>query len=568
MLMIGDFIFALSMAPVHLGIEWWQNRINSRFDGFEMGRETTSSESSDDVNISDIPTSFVSSSAGIRTAITSPGPMPDSPGQEQGLAPSRRSTGESATLRRPTMDTATSSRRSTREKVPTDIQSRRPSGSAALRSKAPDNTNLEPNFFEASRRRSGSPLRQDTSNISPSSSPKGTPRQHQIWYPPRNSSSDDDGFLQTALAQQQQLDEWREYPAFPSAYPPTPIAVTSRLVTTAISNFPPIEEDPPRQDFRQSLLPPREPLNPSPALDSSDKMTTTFGNSPSINIMEDSVSSDDYDEDEDQFNITLRTPLPALGSLRSQIQPRRLVSIISASSAASVPSRASALTTSDNGSPLRTNDAASDSSLSSRPVVESASVIGKKRSYPRNDSQVVANRVRHIEETESRETSEDDLPPVTLPLRIQNRKPLKSVIPCQAVASSSSDSANEKAEPMPSSADDGAKDDTRQTVPPEEKRRKVVRTSHTTRPVVAPAARPVRARVTKPATSQVQKGKFLEVPTVPKRASTRLRPGTTASASQHQDGEDTLSGSSASISDEPRSSISLKPSGRNLARKR
>ncbi|KAG6834527.1 hypothetical protein H0H93_009136, partial [Arthromyces matolae] len=159
---------------------------------------------------------------------------------------------------------------------------------------------------------------------------------YKIWYPPAASYSDDEDTLapsqndarpninieppppsEKVLQEQKAFDEWRQYPAFPSAYPPTPMVMASATLhsTSATTGRMPhlanslmlteILEEVPQQDFSQSLLPPRKPLNPGFVKGLSDD-TESFG------VLEpehlDPMSVDSDNDDEDIFNTTLQTP--------------------------------------------------------------------------------------------------------------------------------------------------------------------------------------------------------------------------------------------------------------------
>ncbi|KAJ3719294.1 hypothetical protein C8R42DRAFT_115486 [Lentinula raphanica] len=153
--------------------------------------------------------------------------------------------------------------------------------------------------------------------------------------------------------------EWRQYPKLPSAYPPTPLATSSRLPSQGHGQvgydpgpaagphtiwIPPVaEEDEPdehdasedRQDFHRSLLPPRRPLHPGfgnhdGSSDESDRgaeinyilelpdiqreegaisENSSVGEAESMDMDdggEYQYNSDDSDED--SFNITLQSP--------------------------------------------------------------------------------------------------------------------------------------------------------------------------------------------------------------------------------------------------------------------
>lgn len=169
-------------------------------------------------------------------------------------------------------------------------------------------------------------------------------------------------------------DEWRQYPAFPSAYPPTPLTKQTEIVAAAavISTtlYPPITEELAQPDFRQSLLPPHTNSNPNYAGDLSDDDNTdgvqpTDNKEITISIMEvedfdESMEGADEFESEDEFNVTLRTPDP-LRILTSLGLPNDELG--DDVSPLSLPSRSSALSTSDHASSLRTPSAESTFSL-------------------------------------------------------------------------------------------------------------------------------------------------------------------------------------------------------------
>lgn len=174
------------------------------------------------------------------------------------------------------------------------------------------------------------------------------------------------------------MDEWRQYPAFPSAYPPTPLAkqtqiIAATVVSASAALHPPIPEESTQQGFHQSLLPPHNDLNPSYAGDLSDD-TNIHGvqleenEQITISVMdvdgldEPMDRADEY-ESEDEFNITLRTPDPPLRILTSLEPPSSLSNDVSP---LSLPSRSSALTTADDRSSLRTPSTALSTSSDAR----------------------------------------------------------------------------------------------------------------------------------------------------------------------------------------------------------
>ncbi|KIM35158.1 hypothetical protein M413DRAFT_449867 [Hebeloma cylindrosporum] len=558
LLLTGDFIFALSTYPIRLALDWWNKRYGLYYEPFETEQETqTETDSSNDVNTSEMPTSFLASSGVVNA---SPEPLPVQ-------APSKSARTES---RRPSADTTTGS--ISRGKLiesnfpPKKEPTRRPSGSPSGKepnptrrasSDATTDTNLEPNFYK--------PLKTQTS--------PGTSRHH-IWYPPKSSYSDDEHVAieadftvrqssqRVTLSYEEQAEEWRKYPPLPSAYPPTPITKTSKLVTVSSSLDPLIEGEISQQDFHKSLLPPREPLNPSPAGDLSD-YHNTFGISPRLSDeredADDSMSTSDYEE-EDEFNITLRTPLQPLGSLRSRIKPRRLVAVASGSSAVSVPSRSSALTTIDHGSSLRTSTSSDSSDSAPEPInTDSSSIIGKKRSYPRSKKALhsATPRVRQIEESGNAAVEASAEISATL-------RPAPDGTPAKPGYAQNldtrSDTADESGAATTASSVSPvlADEQDHEQLQPEEKRRKIVRSSASRNArgtFTANPVRSVRARVTRhasPPLRNAQKTKSLGAPT--KKPPTRAAAAREAALSaDHVKENDSSMGasSSASTSDHP-----------------
>ncbi|KAJ6515338.1 hypothetical protein C8R45DRAFT_956148 [Mycena sanguinolenta] len=149
---------------------------------------------------------------------------------------------------------------------------------------------------------------------------------HEIWHPPRSAYHDEDEDVdygssgprlesQEARRAHEQMEEWRQYPPFPSAYPPTPLLASSSQLPVhdtssfASRQFSPIPEDPflPEQDFGQSLLLPHELPNSGSASDSSDEDNAPgIQHDPHNAVFQDDIM--DEDDEEDAFNVTLRTP--------------------------------------------------------------------------------------------------------------------------------------------------------------------------------------------------------------------------------------------------------------------
>ncbi|KAJ7771017.1 hypothetical protein DFH07DRAFT_804519 [Mycena maculata] len=152
---------------------------------------------------------------------------------------------------------------------------------------------------------------------------------HQIWHPPRSSyqEEDDDDPVhdlrpdlesEETRREREQMEEWRQYPPFPSAYPPTPMpASSSRVPLPTVHdvpafvprNFSPIPEDQqPEQGFGQPLPSPHELSNPGSvgsASDDDNSLGIQTGLSRATAFQDDTM---DEDEEEEDFDVTLRTP--------------------------------------------------------------------------------------------------------------------------------------------------------------------------------------------------------------------------------------------------------------------
>ncbi|KAJ3507186.1 hypothetical protein NMY22_g17006 [Coprinellus aureogranulatus] len=184
--------------------------------------------------------------------------------------------------------------------------------------------------------------------------------QHNVWIPPPSAYNEEQELNEDVDAppeiveltqEERAVDEWRQYPAFPSAYP------TSPLLTTSF--FPPNTGTTTSFAGAMSLQSSRNFQNPSyaaPANGSSD-LNTRFPSGfnrqarprgPSQTIYSDDegghpMDEDDYDYDphhhslfsgseaggsdddeEDVFNMTLRTPLPPHGAARSRALMQKL----------------------------------------------------------------------------------------------------------------------------------------------------------------------------------------------------------------------------------------------------
>ena len=209
--MIGDFIFALSTFPIKLGLELWEKRFGfdpSYYHSTGILDTETETETTTDVSSE---------------------PPPPHTTQTQRASPNRKP------------DEVTFPRKSARRPTSGDANAHQPiASSSRTRSKH----DIEPNFYTTSSTSASASPQQQRQKL------KG--RQHEVWYPPPSAYAGDDEHLQgnrtttTTTASLIELDvqvttekqkledaeEWRQYPAFPSAYPPTPLVTTSRLVST------------------------------------------------------------------------------------------------------------------------------------------------------------------------------------------------------------------------------------------------------------------------------------------------------------------------------------------------
>ncbi|KAG1752518.1 uncharacterized protein EDB91DRAFT_521326 [Suillus paluster] len=185
-------------------------------------------------------------------------------------------------------------------------------------------------------------------------------------------------------------EDWRGYPAFPSAYPPTPLPTSHSLPGTTPSRQDDCNDSPPaqatvispiledtlnhNQDFDVSLQQAHEPTSPSSSSCSSDESSSLPRVHPGVDGFQSSggVRSQDEDAytdvDDDDFDVTLRTPY------------RASPSSVASNASSSAASLHSTLTTNDNASSLRTSN--SSESIRSFHTSGSAYYAGQKRSYP------------------------------------------------------------------------------------------------------------------------------------------------------------------------------------------
>ena len=235
--------------------------------------------------------------------------------------------------------------------------------------------------------------------------PVASSQNHQIWYPPPSSHEEPgDGTHHEPPTEMPEphipsisVDDWRAYPPFPSSYPLTPVHQPQINMPEPVhpSQFGIIHEegtggtapndqtDGTRQGFGRSLLPPREPLNPGRAGDMSDE-TRNLGvqihETRYVTSSDSDEDMDDYETEEDSFEVTLRTPQHR--RILRAVPMDREVSNVSinteATVASSVQSETTGLTTDHNASSLRT----ATLTMSRSSSTGSSSAAGVKRPLP------------------------------------------------------------------------------------------------------------------------------------------------------------------------------------------
>lgn len=317
------------------------------------------------------------------------------------------------------------------------------------------------------------------------------------------------------------VDDWRQYPAFPSAYPPTPLVKQTQIAAAAVvsasnSVCPSISEESSQQDFRQSLLPQHNIPNPSYVGDKSDEIDTQGVQTHeeiTISVMDvdgkgvpdesiDQLDEEDADEfeSEDEFNITLRTPEAPLRILTSPVPLRPLSREISPLSLPSIGS--GVLTTADGGSSLYTPS--TESTDSSEPPVPPPKPAGDKPAL--RPTPPVAN-VRVRNSRAMAKVARSTRPPVNRAVVSQRRPPR----PKQSAAGRTHEQLGfyePENEPPRSTLDGGELT---------AKRRRVSLSP----PVAATVSEPIRRRVARPTSTSA---KFTRAVPVQKPAS--LRPST------------------------------------------
>ncbi|KAK0207025.1 hypothetical protein DFS33DRAFT_1318531 [Desarmillaria ectypa] len=245
---------------------------------------------------------------------------------------------------------------------------------------------------------------------------------HQIWYPPpstyRDSAEENISLESTSdvnrydglpdivsehtVQELMQMEEWRQYPAFPSAYPATPLLPTSTLpnISAVMLSFAESEGDRTlrQQDFEQSLKSSRASLEPNLAELLSDNTDQNQVLDDDNSNEEDSPMSVDVsmgEDDEDDFNITLGTPLPPTNTFKSRLgkRPIRPLVLESDDGVSSDATSPTALSTTDYGSSLHT-PTSSEASFNESLPQQASLVASRKRALPQSFSPGIQKKTR------------------------------------------------------------------------------------------------------------------------------------------------------------------------------
>ena len=235
--MIGDFVFALATYPLQLALKWWNKRFDAHFEPLETEHDTHGG-SSDDVDTSEFPTSFLASSSGPHVELDSEPPAAKT------VQFTQKSLSEASDADQQQLSNDPRSHNSG-SRFPNTLPNRNP--------EAGSSTNPKKGTRHPAQKNSKVVAGDNVSVVNSTTASGGhqgegeTSSHHQIWYPPRSSyvvDGEDRAYLTLrpsdpsvpskdpqaiTLHDQEQLDEWRQYPAFPSAYPPTPLVVTDLL---------------------------------------------------------------------------------------------------------------------------------------------------------------------------------------------------------------------------------------------------------------------------------------------------------------------------------------------------
>lgn len=242
-------------------------------------------------------------------------------------------------------------------------------------------------------------------------------------------------------------DDWRQYPAFPSAYPPTPLAKQDHIkVTTSAPTglYPIITEEHTIPDFRPSLLRPHDESDSNHAGGLSDEnrshgvqltekehnitlVISKADESEDSDELMDLEDDQEYEsESEDEFNITLRTPDPpmriltqleTMGEYSKELSPLTL------------------LTTTDNESSMRTPS--TETSASDDAAIP-PTLAGQKRTFQPSTNSARLRSPRIVARGTTVKVARSAKSPVKRATVARRRSPRKSPPPSEVTGSSES----------------------------------------------------------------------------------------------------------------------------------
>ena len=369
--MFGDFILLAASIPVHRVRDQWNSWTIGKADAITEDasvKEKNATQNPDDV----VPPFLRQPANGTRPAV-----------KRKGTSTSSTSSARSATSRA----SANSQRANTNpQRVPAKTQ--RPSAKSAF-VPITANTNAPP----AARTSRASRIYRE-----PSQGAQAPPPPYERWVPsasayaergqsglptPPADSPPPFEAVQAEIAAAEA--EWRQYPDFPAAYPATPLQTTSQTLPGGLVSPVPLrapqfariaeeggdsdEEEggaTVRQGFQRSLQLPREFTNPDSAGDLSDEHAPNgihgadvFSDDMDTDAHGDEgVSMDDSDsqegESEDDFGMSLRTPRRMRVRQDGTAKARKNMYGAANVSDESLASTSTKLSTTDNGSSLRT----------------------------------------------------------------------------------------------------------------------------------------------------------------------------------------------------------------------
>ena len=404
---LGDTLFFLSTVPVRHAVSWWHDIFHHKKQAHPVTFHSPTHCKREDATESSPGNSSTSLSL-----------LAHVPRNAQFLA--RKGSARNIAIRRRSAELQPSSSNSSRAHIPTRYppETRVNTKPVAIRGRGP--TRGRRNAAKSS-----PPQRQPPNN----EEAHPMVSNYQIWYPPSSfeepsenehfSPPDALGRLPTqssldasldSIITEGHVDEWRSYPPFPAAYPLTPCPVPSVLQSSAfnrstithspvdISAISPIRDDAPtgpQQEIGRPF-PTRGLLNSGLDNSSSDGDSLLDGHADRSDNDAGTFAVDNQDEsgddDDDVFDVTLTSPV-VVTRVRSGVS--------NSSTAGSVKSRPTALTTTDNASSrhARTNSESSGSiSISdSMSISDSSSMAERKRVFlPPNNYHMTSTIMQRV----------------------------------------------------------------------------------------------------------------------------------------------------------------------------